>query len=183
MKLLQFVCLASYYGFARYLPVSYSKPFGKISKKIRYYLCKNIFAKTGHNANIERGAYFGKGTWVEIGKNSSIGVNSHIQNNTIIGYDVMMGPNTYMLDNTTHNFARTDITMIAQGKKKYADRSQVIIGNGVWIGRDVMILGSKIIADGSIIGARTLLTKNFPPYSIIGGNPSKLIRSRLEPKD
>lgn len=46
-----------------------------------------------------------------------------------------------------------------------------------------MILGSKIIADGSIIGARTLLTKNFPPYSIIGGNPSKLIRSRLEPKD
>lgn len=90
MKLLQFVCLASYYGFARYLPVSYSKPFGKISKKIRYYLCKNIFAKTGHNANIERGAYFGKGTWVEIGKNSSIGVNSHIQNNTIIGDDVMM---------------------------------------------------------------------------------------------
>ena len=161
----------------------YSKPFGKISKKIRYYLCKNIFAKTGHNANIERGAYFGKGTWVEIGKNSSIGVNSHIQNNTIIGDDVMMGPNTYMLDNTTHNFARTDITMIAQGKKKYADRSQVIIGNDVWIGRDVMILGSKIIADGSIIGARTLLTKNFPPYSIIGGNPSKLIRSRLEPKD
>ena len=42
-----------------------------------------------------------------------------------------------------------------------------------------MIIGSREIKDGSIIGARCVLTKSFPEYSIVGGNPSKLIRSRL----
>ncbi|WP_233494486.1 hypothetical protein [Mesonia sp. K7] len=63
-----------------------------------------------------------------------------------------------------------------QGRKEMPD--QVIIGNDVWIGRDVMIIGSKQIKTGTILGARCVLTKEFPEYSIIGGNPSKLIRSR-----
>lgn len=177
MKISQIICLCIYYSIARYLPVSYSKPFGRLSKYIRYYLCKKIFKETGHNANIEKGAYFGRGGDVVIGKNSSIGVNSHIHNNTIIGNDVMMGPNTKMLNNRTHNHDRTDITMIEQGISEF--KPQVIIGNDVWIGEDVLILGSKTIANGSIIGARTVLTKNFPEYSIVGGNPSRLIKSRI----
>jgi len=120
-------------------------------------------------------AYFGKGTKLEIGDNSGLGINCHVHPNTIIGRDVMMGPNLYML-NSNHLFNRTDITMIEQGTK--SERSQVVIGDDVWIGRDVMILGSKIIKNGSIVGARCVLTKNFPEYSIIGGNPSILIRKR-----
>jgi len=66
--------------------------------------------------------------------------------------------------------------MREQGRKQYRDK--VIIGDDVWIGRDVLILGSKEIKTGSIIGVRCVLTKNFPEYSIVGGNPAKLIRSR-----
>jgi maltose O-acetyltransferase len=76
----------------------------------------------------------------------------------------------------THLFDRTDIPMRKQGRKPTQD--QVIFGDDVWIGRDVMIIGSKNIKKGSIVGARCVLTKNFPEYSIVGGNPSKLIRSR-----
>lgn len=46
-----------------------------------------------------------------------------------------------------------------------------------------MIIGSKEIKQGSIIGARCVLVKNFPEYSIVGDNPSKLIRSRLNSND
>jgi len=131
----------------------------------------------GKDVNIERGAYFGKGLEVEVGSNSGLGINCHIHPNSVIGCDVMMGPNCYMLDNT-HRFDRTDIPMIKQGLKSAADRCRVVIEDDVWIGRDVMILGDKTIKKGSIIGARCLLTKNFPEYSIVGGNPARLIRSR-----
>lgn len=87
----------------------------------------------------------------------------------------MMGPNCFMLE-STHLYDRVDIPMREQGRKKYRDK--VIIGDDVWIGRDVLILGSKEIKTGSIIGVRCVLTKNFPEYSIVGGNPAKLIRSR-----
>lgn len=138
--------------------------------------CKHIFKSIGKNVNIEQGASFGKGQDIEIGDNSGIGINAHILNYTKIGKNVMMGPNCYMLENT-QLFDRTDISMIEQGCKK--TRDQVTIGDDVWIGQDVMIIGTREIKTGSIVGARCVLVKSFPEYSIIGGNPSRLIRSRL----
>ena len=52
------------------------------------------------------------------------------------------------------------------------------IGNDVWIGRDVHMTPGRTIADGSIIAMGAVLTKDFPPYSIVGGNPAKLIKYR-----
>lgn len=174
MNRLFWLCI--YYGFAQFLPGSHTK-FGKLcfAEKIRYGCCKHIFKHIGKRVNIERRVWFGKGQDIEIGDNSGMGYNAHILNNTKIGDNVMMGPNCYMLENT-HNFSRIDIPMIKQGLKK--ERDQVIIGNDCWIGRDVMIVGSREIKDGTIVGARCLLVKSFPEYSIVGGNPSRLIRSR-----
>ncbi len=132
--------------------------------------------KCGLNVNIEKGAKFGRGENIIIGNNSGIGINSRILSNTIIGEDVMMGPNCYMLEKS-HLFDRIDIPMRMQGRT--SEKSQIIIGNDVWIGRDVLIIGSKVIKDGTIVGARSVVTKNFPEYSIIGGNPAKLIRKRF----
>jgi maltose O-acetyltransferase len=171
--MLRIICLILYYGLARYLPRSYNS---KIAKEIRYQLGKRIFKICGKNVNIERGAWFGSGKDIEIGDNSGIGRDCKILNNTIIGEDVMMGPKCYFLE-SRHKFDRTDISMREQGKVKYCE--QVIIEDDVWIGREVMIIGSRIIKKGSIIGARTMLTKSFPEYSIVGGNPPKLIRSRI----
>lgn len=176
MKIKTLFFLILYYGFARYLPISYTFG-GKLlrAKKIRFFCCKHIFKYIGQNVNIEHGAWFGNGLGIEIGNNSGIGVNAHIYHDTIIGKNVMMGPNCYMLENT-HIFSSTEIPMIEQGFKN--ERDHVVIGDDVWIGRDVMILGSKEIKTGSIIGARCVLTKSFPEYSIVGGNPAVLIRYR-----
>ncbi len=172
---MKYFWLILYYGIARNLPRSYSPFGGKIALKFRRLCCKHIFRYMGENVNIEHGAWFASGKNVEIGNNSGIGVNCHILNNTKIGSDVMMGPNCYMLE-SLHKYDRTDITMIEQGFS--TERCRVIIGDDVWIGRDVMIIGSKEIKTGSIVGARCVLTKSFPEYSVIGGNPSKLLRSR-----
>lgn len=176
MNIKHTIFLLMYYGFARFLPPSYKS---KTSKKIRYLICKNIFLECGVNVNVERKAWFGKGDKIIIGDNSGIGINGFIRNNTVIGDNVMMGPNCYLLA-SAHGFSDIDVPMRLQGRG--GPKPQVIIKDDVWIGRDVMIIGNKIIEKGTIIGARTNLTKNFPPYSIVGGNPSKLIRSRIEDK-
>ena len=54
----------------------------------------------------------------------------------------------------------------------------IFVEDDVWIGRGVFIMSGKKIKKGSILAAGTVLTKNFPEYSIIGGNPSRLIKSR-----
>lgn len=172
----QIFFLLLYYGVARHLPVSGSIFGGKISCHFRRFCCKRIFKKCGKNVNIERKASFGSGRNIEIGDNSGIGINADIPGNTIIGDNVMMGPNCYIVY-SNHNFDNTDSPMNAQGT---ASACQTIIGNDVWIGRNVMISPGRHISDGCIIGMGCVLTKDFPAYSIIGGNPSRVIRNRKE---
>lgn len=174
MNIKRLLCRYLYYYFAQYLPVSYSPLLGRLSKKIRYVLCKNIFAYCGKNVNIERKANFGSGYELRIGNNSGLGVNCVVPPNTIIGNNVMMGPNCYV-HHRNHAFSRTDIPMCLQG---YTDARPLIIDDDVWIGRDVSILVGRHISEGSIIAANCVLTKDFPAYSVVGGNPSKLIKSR-----
>ena len=56
---------------------------------------------------------------------------------------------------------------------------KVIIGNDVWIGINVSIMGGVTIGDGAIIGSHSLVTKNVEPYTIVGGVPAKKIRMRF----
>lgn len=61
-------------------------------------------------------------------------------------------------------------------------RGDIIIGNDVWIGRDAFIMSGVTIGDGAIIGARSMVTKDVAPYTIVGGSPARLIRNRFDEK-
>jgi virginiamycin A acetyltransferase len=61
--------------------------------------------------------------------------------------------------------------------KEYAD---TVVGNDVWIGYDALIMPGIKIGDGAVIGARSVVTKDIPPYSIAAGNPAKIIRKRFD---
>lgn len=167
------IALLLYYSFGRWLPVSYK--FGGFGKFVRYHLCKHIFEYCEKNVNIEKGAFFGKGDRIRIGDNSGLGINCNIPNGSIIGDNVMMGANCYVHDHN-HNYNRVDIPMCMQGK---TCSQPVVIDDDVWIGQDVTIMVGKHIRKGSIVAACCVLTKDFPEYSIIGGNPSRIIKSRI----
>lgn len=59
------------------------------------------------------------------------------------------------------------------------NKGDIIIGNDVWIGYEAVILAGVSIGDGAIIGARAVVTKDVPPYTIVGGVPAKPIKKRF----
>lgn len=64
-------------------------------------------------------------------------------------------------------------------KDAWDNKGDIVIGNDVWIGYDAVIMSGVKIGDGAIIGTRAVVTKDVPPYSIVGGVPAKLIRKRF----
>lgn len=63
--------------------------------------------------------------------------------------------------------------------KAHCLKGDTVIGNDVWIGAEAMIMPGIHIADGAVIAARALVTKNVGPYEIWGGNPARLIKKRF----
>ncbi|MBP3366778.1 MAG: CatB-related O-acetyltransferase [Treponema sp.] len=59
------------------------------------------------------------------------------------------------------------------------NRGDIVIGSDVWIGFEAVILGGVTVGDGAVIGARAVVTKDVPPYTIVGGVPAKPIRKRF----
>lgn len=59
------------------------------------------------------------------------------------------------------------------------NKGDIVIGNDVWIGYEAVIMSGVTIGDGAIIGTRAVVTKDIPPYTIVGGVPAKPIRKRF----
>lgn len=175
LRVAQLLALALYYACFRYLPSGSSWLFGKFFRYLRYQCCRHIFLECGRNVNVERGAYFASGSHLRIGNNSGIGINCHVPSDIIIGENVMMGPNCYIFS-ANHAFNRIDIPMIEQG---FNAPKKTIIENDVWIGRGVVFTPGRKVAHGTVVGAGCVLTKDFPEFSVIGGNPSRMIKSRI----
>lgn len=174
-KAKKLVCLVIYYGFAQYLPDSYMPVFGKIANWVRIKCCKHIFMYCSSKvSNINRRAFFGKGDEIEIGDYSSIGANCTLHPKVKIGKFVMMGPDVYMVGN---NHITIDIKtpMCFQGKE---ENQPIVIEDDCWIGARVMIMAGKKIGCGSILAGGSVVTKDVEPYSIVGGNPAKIIKTR-----
>lgn len=174
IRLAQILALVIYYSVLRYLPSGSSLFFGKFFRYLRYQCCRHIFLECGRNVNVERGAFFASGSRLKIGDNSGLGIDCHVPGNIDIGKNVMMGPNCHIFG-ANHAFGRLDIPIIKQGFEK---PRMTVIEDDVWIGRDVIFTPGRFVKTGSVIAAGCVLTKDFPPRSIVGGNPSRLIRIR-----
>lgn len=163
----------------------------------RYRLSDNDLIKVPKNIILENNTMFSSGNFLfSMGKYSSS--NSNLPVNTIVGRYSSIADGVLRLGNNhpTNRFTSSMLTYYAgkyekhfgnnSGKLHTVPNSQkqsypIIIGNDVWIGAGVKFVGTGIsVADGAIIGAESLVTKNLiEPYTIYAGIPAKPIKTRF----
>ncbi len=111
-----------------------------------------------------------------IGDNVSINAYSHIAciNKINIGNNVLIGSNVLITDHSHGKLERSDIPFV---DRHLISKGPVIIEDNVWIGEHACIMPGTTIGTGSIVAANAVVTKDVPPYSLVGGVPAKVIKS------
>ena len=140
----------------------------------------------------------------EMGAFCFVNINSTIRRVEKIGRFVMVGPDVFIGGNphsvnsvsahlmfrgrsdewyksfTTFYEDKETVKKIAESQEMEISRkSKVLIGNDVWIGARAVILGGVTIGDGAVIGGGAVVTKDVEPYTIVAGNPARVIRKRF----
>lgn len=99
-----------------------------------------------------------------------------------IGDDVIISWGVTIVDHDSHalnwSMRKHDVSAWSRGEKDWASVSisPVIIGSKVWIGFGASILKGVTIGEGSVVGAQSVVTRNVPPFSVVAGNPARVIR-------
>lgn len=85
----------------------------------------------------------------------------------------------HLLDRFTTSPANIMLFAHKQGNLTSYSKGDIIIKNDVWIGANCTLIDGITIGNGAVIAAGSVVTKDVPPYAIVGGNPAKLIRDRF----
>ena len=115
---------------------------------------------------------------LSIGNNCSFGAYNHITcaNKITIGDSLLTGKWVTITDNS-HGETDKDTLGMRPQKRPITSKGPVVIGNNVWIGDKATILPGVTIGDGAVIAANAVVTKDVPAYSVVGGNPAKVIKT------
>ena len=118
---------------------------------------------------------------LKLANNVVVQVSCHIGciNRVEIGEYTTMGARTYITDHTHGTVEPDDIKLPPRHRKLYS-KGPVIIGKYVAIGEGCIILPGVTIGDNAVIGANAVVTKDVPPFSVVAGNPAKVIKQVIE---
>jgi acetyltransferase-like isoleucine patch superfamily enzyme len=145
--------------------------------KLYYWKSFLLFIECGKNVHLGRHGTIIRPSEIKIGENVYIGEYFNISaRNLKIGNNIMIGPNV-LIECDNHCYSVPGKTMFSN--KDLRAIGSVTVEDDVWIGANVTILPNSIIAEGSVIGAGSIVTKPLPPYSICVGSPCKSIKTRF----
>jgi maltose O-acetyltransferase len=161
------------YKMLKYLAYLYFFRFGKI----RSYFYTWMMKKTGENVYIFSPFRCTSPEGIEIGNEVVIANNCVMggEGGLKIGNYVMIGNNVTILT-SNHGYEKYDIPMLRQS----IECKPTKINDDVWIGANSVILPGVLIGQGAIIGAGSIVTKDIEPYSIVAGNPARIIKKRFD---
>jgi acetyltransferase-like isoleucine patch superfamily enzyme len=149
-------------------------------------------ASFGKNCYIARSARVltnkldvGDSTWIAegvilrgdliFGSNATVNPYSHIAGRVRIGNGVRIAGGVAIMG-FNHGTARTDIAIYRQPTTTLG----IKIGDGTWIGANAVIRDGVVIGSHAIVAGGSVVTSDVPDYAVVGGNPARIIRSRLQ---
>lgn len=185
-KTLSFIERVNQYLYSKYIARIFSCENGRFRYPLNFYKGPEYF-KIGSNCIFGRFSvlsawgHFGKETYtpeVRIGNNCNFGDFLHLTciNQIIIGDGVLTGRWVTISDNN-HGDTSVGSLNIAPYDRTVISKGTIIIEDNVWIGDKATILGGVKIGKGSIVAANTVVTKSIPEFSVVAGNPARIINN------
>ena len=160
-----------------------------IMKKLRVYLLKKTIwrkYRIGKNFHCGRGVFLWGRDGISIGNDCYIGKYSIIETNCSIGNGVLIANHVGIVGRYDHNYQEIGVPIRLASQIRDADycwkglNQNTIIDDDVWIGFGAIILSGVHIAQGCIIAAGSVVTKDTEPYCIYAGVPAKKIAARFD---
>lgn len=160
----------------------------KIKYKLKMYnLNKSLKERTGnHNVFLEREAF---PDLIDVGKNTYGPINALMFNRDsklIIGNFCSIAPRVSFIvsaDHYTNHISSFPFKVKVLGESyEGVSKGDIIVDDDVWIGYGATIMSGVHIGQGAVVAAGAVVTKDVPPYAIVGGVPAKVIKYRFEPE-
>jgi maltose O-acetyltransferase len=150
-------------------------PFSSVFSDIRVFLLKGwVFGKVGRNLDIADDVVFSGNKSITGGNNFGFGKGCRIYagGGITIGTHVMISPYATLIT-SNHRYATQ-----FSNECNYDEFKPIVIKDDVWIGERAIILPGVTIGQGAIVGAGAVVTKDVPDFSVVGGNPAKVLKYR-----
>jgi len=170
------VCSFLYYSIVTRLPDT-PMPGCRFGNWMRRTLAKRMLKRFGRGSRIHARVRFSSGADLELGNNCRLSRGTWILGPVVMGDDVQIAADvTIIAYNQGHDVGKP------VGQQGSLPPAPVVIGDDVWIGTRAIILPGVRVGNHTIVGAGAVVTKNVADWTIVAGNPAKLIRDRRHSK-
>jgi maltose O-acetyltransferase len=164
--------LLAYYGFARYLPDT-SFPGGELATKLRGFLCAGFIGSAGTPFYVRSGTFLADGRYLHVGNSVSIGPGCRIYG-AQLGDCVIVGPGCVFFK---ENRGADDLDKPV-GAHDTTPINVPVVEDWAWVGERAIVLQGRRIGRGAIVGAGAVVTRDVEPFTVVGGNPARVIGHR-----
>ena len=156
----------------------------RLSRRLRMLALTPLFRKTGSRFRFDPDGQYSFST-IEVGDDVFLGPGAFLsatESFIHIGNKVMFGPNVTVLGGD-HRLDVVGVAMADVAEKRPEDDRGVTIADDVWVGAGAIVLKGVSIGRGAVVAAGAVVTRDVPPYAIVGGCPARVIRPRFSADD